>query len=252
MLLLWNAILAEVASLLSPTWRSLSGSRCNPAGCFASPVCDGEHFLHLFFLITKLNARLQRRPWPGGYPRTALVKRTRPPEEPQVGVGESCREVVTVLVCSDRARPCALPQHLEYSFCRMWPLQQARDGGAAVLFIILLGENAFKREEMEFVCCGVKKAWACTSCLSPVVGFMSVFSHLSAVHPYVLSPTAVSLPHNDRQWLPEDQSSLSFWWAGGVWGEHEPQQLSLISFPDSKLWSVDWRISGGCHHFGLF
>lgn len=73
-------------------------------------------------------------------------------------MGESCREVVTVLVCSDRARPCALPQHLEYSFCRMWPLQQARDGGAAVLFIILLGENAFKREEMEFVCCGVKKA----------------------------------------------------------------------------------------------
>lgn len=70
-LLFWNALRAEVASLLSLPWRSLAGSRCNPAGCFASPVCDGgETFAHFFFFTRRI-VRLERRPSPGEYRHTA-------------------------------------------------------------------------------------------------------------------------------------------------------------------------------------
>lgn len=68
-----------------------------------------------------------------------------------------------MLVCSDRARPCARPPHPQYSLCRSQPLQQAEDGeAAAVLFITCLtrntGEDAVSGGEMEFACCGEKEA----------------------------------------------------------------------------------------------
>ena len=72
-LLFWSTLRAEVTSLFSLPWRSLAGSRCNPAGCFASPVCDGGgNIRSFFFLITRRIVRLERRPSLGEYRHTAV------------------------------------------------------------------------------------------------------------------------------------------------------------------------------------
>lgn len=72
-------------------------------GCFVPSVCDGNIWRPLCStLVTKLlsSARLLLRV--STHSTTPESRHTRR-NQPQVGVGESCREVVTGIVCSDRA-----------------------------------------------------------------------------------------------------------------------------------------------------
>lgn len=164
-LLFWNALRAEVASLLSLPWRSLAGSRCNPAGCFASPVCDGGGNIRSFFFLHKANRAA----------RAAALTGWVPPH----GVGpswlvswRSCRLVW--VTAAERSWRCwfavtvhapARAHHIHNIVCvDRSPFNRRRTARLLLCCLspVWLGIQVKMRlveGEMEFACCGEKEAW---------------------------------------------------------------------------------------------